>query len=106
MGMTQVVLDPRYATALSARFVVQTALKYRLAGGTEWHNGDAINMSGSGLFFYCDNVLKPEQEIEIYIPVAFAPASVFPLRIAKAYVVRTVPASAENHRDAMAIQFL
>ena len=104
--MTQVVLDPRYATALSARFVVQSALKYRLVGKPDWYNGDAINMSGSGLFFYCDRLLKPEQEIEIYIPVTFAPASVFPLRIAKAYIVRTVPATEDNHRDAMAVQFI
>jgi hypothetical protein len=104
--MTQVVLDPRYASALSARFAVQTALKYRLTGESEWHSGDSINMSGSGLLFHCDHLLQPGQEIEIYIPVAFTPAPVFPLRIARAYVVRAMPATAENHRHAMAVQFL
>lgn len=40
-------------------------LRYRVAGGEEWHQGETVNISESGLLFSSNELLEVEANVEI-----------------------------------------
>jgi hypothetical protein len=51
--------------AYSPRIPYHAALKFRCAGETEWSHGQAIDVSNTGLLFFCEREVKPHVSIEI-----------------------------------------
>ncbi len=70
-------MDHRDARA--ARYELATPVRYRVAGG-QWHEGRAINMSGTGILFQAEGpVLPPATLVEVVValsPPGGAPAAV------------------------------
>lgn len=40
-------------------------LRYRITGGEEWHQGETVNVSESGLLFSSNELLEVEANVEI-----------------------------------------
>jgi PilZ domain len=40
-------------------------LRYRVPGGEEWHQGETVNVSESGLLFSSDEMLEVDANLEI-----------------------------------------
>jgi hypothetical protein len=53
------------ADAYSPRVPYHAALKFRCAGESGWSYGQAIDLSNTGLLFFCEREVKPRLPIEI-----------------------------------------
>ncbi len=59
--------DPRQRpwTDRALRRDLRIPLRYRVSGGEEWHRGETVNISESGLLFSSDDMLEVDASVEI-----------------------------------------
>ena len=91
--------------ARDRRVQFEAPLRYRRVGDSEWHFGNTIDASGSGLLFFCDNPLEVGAEVEVILPaMAQQAGSISQLDLAYVgrVVRRVLPAGSEG-RPAVAI---
>jgi hypothetical protein len=51
--------------ARAARHDLRLPIRYRLAGQTDWHSGETINISKSGVLFSSNQLLELDAQLEI-----------------------------------------
>jgi len=89
------------------RFPIQTALRFRVSGVTEWIEGKTINISSTGILFSTPTTMQPDTmlEMQIIFPPEITggnPANV----ICTGPIVRTVPAASANSHGTQAAAIL
>ncbi len=89
------------------RFPIETPVRYRESGRTEWNEGTTINISSSGVLFRCAAALEPKKmlEMQIVFPAEITggdPANV----VCTGPVVRAVPASSADSLPSQAAAIL
>jgi PilZ domain len=57
--------EPRQGPNRAARRELRIPLRYRIAGGEEWHQGETVNISESGLLFSSNELLEVDSNVEI-----------------------------------------
>lgn len=67
--------EPRQepSAARAARRDLRIPLRYRVAGGEEWHPGETVNISESGLLFSSNELLEVDENVEITFQTKSAP---------------------------------
>jgi hypothetical protein len=61
---------PDYAPRAS-RYAIHTLLRFREKGTAEWHEGQTINISRTGVLFQADKNLPPKSLLEMQIVLPF-----------------------------------
>ena len=59
--------------ARATRRDLRIPLRYRVAGGEEWHPGETVNISETGLLFSSNELLEVEAKVEITFQTQGAP---------------------------------
>lgn len=59
------VVEAQSAGRRALRHELNIPLRYRLEGQQDWSNGEAINMSESGLLFTSDQLLEIDARVQI-----------------------------------------
>lgn len=79
-------------TLLAPRGIPLNApLKYR-SPGTSWLEGETINISDTGVLFYCEEPLPPGTQVEVYLVLKTQDGEELPpLTVAVGEVVREEP---------------
>jgi hypothetical protein len=59
--------EPRHqpSATRAARRDLRIPLRYRVSGGEEWHQGETVNISESGLLFCSNELLEVDSHLEI-----------------------------------------
>ncbi len=89
------------------RFPIETPVRYRKSGRTEWSEGTTVNISSSGVLFRCAAALEPKTmlEMQIVFPSEITggvPANV----VCVGPVVRSVPPSSPGSFPSQAAAIL
>jgi len=92
------------ARAQRVRF--RSPIRYRWIAESEWHFGDTVDISGSGLLFLCETPLEVGTEVEVILPAKAQQAgNVLLLNLTyRGRVVRRVLANWPDVRPAVAIR--
>jgi hypothetical protein len=87
------------------RYAVAAPVRYRPQGSSSWNDGDTINLSRSGVLFYCEELLPVGATVQLYL----APKELIPnsplITVCAGRVIRVVDHLADS-RAAMAVQFV
>lgn len=93
------------ATPQFERYDVYAPVRYRADGDNRWNAGETINISRSGVLFYCDELLPVGAQVQIYMAPHKNEPDPGPLPVCSGKVIRVVDYLADS-RAAMAIQFM
>lgn len=84
------------------RIALNAPLKYRTTD-SGWFEGETINISDTGVLFYCEQLLEPGTAVDVYLVLKTPDGDEFPpLTVASGKIVRQVP-SREHGLPAMAV---
>lgn len=65
--------SPRPWIDRAMRREMRIPLRYRVSGADEWHQGETVNISESGLLFFSDELLEVDANVEITFQTKGAP---------------------------------
>jgi hypothetical protein len=87
------------------RFLLNVRIHYRIEGEENWHGGDVVNMSSTGVLFHGESKAKKGSRIEISIDLpTMKDARLSAKIVAKGVIVRTFEAEAPNTGALLAAQ--
>ena len=84
----------------SRRFAFHLPVRYRPVGEEGWHRGRTENISGSGVLFRAEALMRVATPIEIAFELPIGPRA--PVVFCVGRVVRTVPAARVAEQPAVA----
>lgn len=94
-------------TERAQRFLLNVRIHYRIEGEENWHGGQVVNMSSTGVLFHGECKVKKGSRIDISIDLPSMKDAKAGARIAsKGVIVRSSEAEAPNSGALLAAQLI
>lgn len=87
-GIADETSERRTRSERAVRHSLQIPLRYRIEGQQDWRNGEAVNLSESGILFSAESLLEIDARVEITFQTSGDPLLSSSTRLAR--VVRRV----------------